>query len=188
MSLPYDRGVSEMVVAMGDAAQQMPGLAMPQTTAIATLRYVPRQRTGTLPLPKQLIPVEPLRPPDTTREYVLNHGNDTSASDTGFIINGKSFAMNRVDTQVSLNTVEDWRIINKASMAHPFHLHTNRFQVIERNGQPESLRAWKDTVAIGGYETVTLRVKFEDFTGRTVYHCHILDHEDQGMMGTVKII
>ncbi|MEO0878059.1 MAG: multicopper oxidase domain-containing protein, partial [Bacteroidota bacterium] len=106
---------------------------------------------------------------------------------TGFIINGKSFKMGWVNTQVSLNTVEDWRIINKASMDHPFHLHTNRFQVLARNGQPESLRAWKDTVAIGSYETVTLRVKFEDFTGRSVYHCHILDHEDQGMMGIVEI-
>ncbi|MGD1867191.1 MAG: multicopper oxidase family protein [Phormidesmis sp.] len=187
LSLPYDRGVSEMIATMGDAAKQIPGLAMPQTTAIATLRYVPRQRTVALPLPKQLIPVESMRLPDATREFVLNHGNDASTNDTGFIINGKSFKVGRVNTQVSLNTVEDWRIINKASMDHPFHLHTNRFQVLERNGQPESLRAWKDTVAIGGYETVTLRVKFEDFIGRTVYHCHILDHEDQGMMGIVEI-
>lgn len=95
--------------------------------------------------------------------------------------------MKRVDTKVKLNQVEDWRIINKASIDHPFHLHTNRFQVIERNGQPNPLLSWKDTVSIKGYETVTIRTRFDDFVGRTVYHCHILDHEDQGMMGIVEI-
>ncbi|MEO1391138.1 MAG: multicopper oxidase family protein [Cyanobacteria bacterium J06634_6] len=187
LSLPYDRGIGDMLSAMGDAMQQMPGLAPSKTTTLATLRYAARQRTVPVPLPKQLIPVASIATPVTTREFVLNHGNDASTKTAGFIINNQAFAMGRVDTQVSLNTVEDWHIINKASMDHPFHLHTNRFQVIERNGKPESLRAWKDTVAIGGYETVTLRVKFEDFTGRTVYHCHILDHEDQGMMGIVEI-
>ena len=95
--------------------------------------------------------------------------------------------MDQVNTQVRLNQTEDWRIINKASMDHPFHLHTNRFQVVERNGQPEPFLAWKDTVSIGSYETVTIRVRFKDYTGRSVYHCHILDHEDQGMMGIVEI-
>ena len=195
LSLPYDRGLSEMTEAMGKAAEQMPGIALPQEVAIATLRYVPsdlpteglRQRSEPIPLPKQLIPVEPLPEPDVRREFVLNHGIDRSAKSTGFIINDQSFVMDRVNTRVRLNQVEDWHIINKASIDHPFHLHTNRFQVIQRNGQTEPFRAWKDTVAVGGYETVTLRVKFEDFTGRTVYHCHILNHEDQGMMGIVEI-
>ncbi|MFK8185023.1 MAG: multicopper oxidase family protein [Phormidesmis sp.] len=191
LSLPYDRGIGDMLAGMGDAVQQMPGLTIPQTTTLATLRYAPRQQAQALSLPKQLIPVEPIpapaTSPATTREFVLDHGNDASSNGAGFIINNQAFAMDRVNTQVALNTVEDWHIINKASMDHPFHLHTNRFQVIERNGQPEEFLAWKDTVAIGGYETVTLRVKFADFTGRTVYHCHILDHEDQGMMGIVEI-
>lgn len=188
LSLPYDRGIGEMLTAMGDAVQQMPGLAIPQTTTIATLRYVPSKQTVAVPLPKQLVPVSPLPTPIKTREFILNHGSDTSTQSVGFIINNQAFAMNRVDTRVSLNTVEDWRIINKASMDHPFHLHTNRFQVVARNSQPENVLAWKDTVAIGGYETVTLRVKFEDFSGRSVYHCHILDHEDQGMMGILEIV
>ncbi|MGC1218663.1 MAG: multicopper oxidase family protein [Phormidesmis sp.] len=186
-SLPYDRGVSKMVESMGDAIEQMPGIVEHKKTAIATLRYMPSSRTEPLPLPKQLIPVEPLPAPHTTREFVLDHGIDRSAASTGFTINAQSFIMGRVNTQVKLNQVEDWRIINKASMDHPFHLHTNRFQVVERNGQPEPFRAWKDTVSVGGYETLTIRVKFEDFAGRTVYHCHILDHEDQGMMGIVEI-
>ena len=177
-----------MVQAMGDQAERMPGIAPPTETTLATLRYVEGNRTSPLSLPKALIPVNPLPEPSTTREFVLNHGIDSTAGSTGFIINGQSFVMDRVNTQVRLNEVEDWHIINKASIDHPFHLHTNRFQVIERDGKPEPLLTWKDTVSIGGYESVKIRVKFEDYTGRTVYHCHILDHEDQGMMGIIEII
>ena len=187
ISLPYDRGLAEMIEGMGSAIQQMPGVVAPERAAIATLRYVSGDRSSPLPLPKQLISVEPLPQPDVTREFVLNHGIDASAGSTGFIINGQSFVMDRVNTLVRLDQVEDWRIVNKASMDHPFHLHTNRFQVIERNGRPEPFLTWKDTVNVGGYESMTIRVKFEDFTGRSVYHCHILDHEDQGMMGIIEI-
>ena len=184
----YDRGLDEMVDAFGLSAEQLPGVVLSSEQAIATLRYQPSARAMPLALPQDLGSVAPLPPPATTREFVLDHGLDATAPTTGFTINGQSFAMNRVNTQVQLNQVEDWHIINKASMDHPFHLHTNRFQVIARNGQPESLRAWKDTVNIKAYETVTIRIRFDDFTGRTVYHCHILDHEDQGMMGILDIL
>lgn len=185
ISLPYDRGIGTMVESLGEAVKQMSGVVQPIQTTVATLRYQQSEYSEQLPLPKTLIPVESLPTPSTTREFVLNHGIDGGAS--GFIINDKSFDMNRVDTQVSLNQVEDWKIINQASIDHPFHLHTNRFQIIERNGKPEPFLTWKDTVSIKGYETVTIRVRFEDFVGRTVYHCHILDHEDQGMMGVIEI-
>jgi FtsP/CotA-like multicopper oxidase with cupredoxin domain len=104
------------------------------------------------------------------------------------LINGRAFGHHRIDHQVKLGTVEDWVITNNAGMDHPFHIHTNHFQVVSRNGQPEPLLAWKDVVNIPAYETVTIRIPFRDFAGKTVYHCHILDHEDQGMMGIVEII
>ncbi|MGB3496405.1 MAG: multicopper oxidase family protein [Elainellaceae cyanobacterium] len=187
MSLPYDRGLSKVMASLGNAVEQMPGVVQPTQTTLATLRYVEGDRAEPLPLPTQLIPVESLPQPQLTREFVLNHGFDAAAGSTGFTINDQSFVMDRVNTRVRLNDVEDWHIINNASIDHPFHLHTNRFQVIERNGQPESLNAWKDTVSLKGYESITIRVRFDDFTGRTVYHCHILDHEDQGMMGILEI-
>ncbi|RZM79114.1 multicopper oxidase family protein [Leptolyngbya iicbica] len=187
LSLPYDRGIANIVESLGDEVEQISGVVPPTQAVMATLRYQPSDRVSPLPMPQKLIPVAPLPAPQTTREFVLNHGIDSTAGSTGFIINGQSFVMDRVNTQVRLNQVEDWRIINQASMDHPFHLHTNRFQVIERNGQPETLLTWKDTVGLKGYETVTIRVRFEDFIGRTVYHCHILDHEDQGMMGILDI-
>lgn len=185
ISLPYDRGIGAMVESLGQTVKQMSGVVQPMQTTVATLRYQPSQYAEPLPLPQALIPIERLPAPSHTREFVLNHG--VGGGDSGFIINDKSFDMNRVDTRVKLNQVEDWRIVNRASIDHPFHLHTNRFQVIRRNGQPESLLSWQDTVSIKGYESVTIRVRFEDFVGRTVYHCHILDHEDQGMMGIIEI-
>ena len=187
-SLPYDRGTGEMMAAFGQSVLQMPGIVEPMETVIATLRYGESDRTEQLPLPQKLIPVEPLPSPQHTREFILNHGIDYEAGATGFTINDQSFTMKRINTTVSLGDTEDWTIINKASLAHPFHLHTNRFQVVSRNGKPESLLAWKDVVALDGYETVKIRVRFDDFTGKTVYHCHVLDHEDQGMMGILQVI
>ncbi|MEO1519256.1 MAG: multicopper oxidase family protein [Cyanobacteria bacterium J06633_2] len=184
---PYDRGVDDIISSFGDEVHQMTGVVKPTQTTVATLRYVEGDRPAPLPLPKQLIPVEPLPLPTITREFVLNHGLDSTAESTGFTINAQSFVMDRINTRVRLNDVEDWHIVNNATIDHPFHLHTNRFQIIERNGQPEPLSAWKDTVSLKGNETVTIRVRFDDFVGRTVYHCHILDHEDQGMMGILEI-
>ena len=72
-------------------------------------------------------------------------------------------------------------------MDHPFHLHTNAFQVRRRNGNPVSTPVWQDVVNVKAYESVDIFVPFNDFPGKTVYHCHILDHEDQGMMGIIDI-
>ena len=104
-----------------------------------------------------------------------------------FLINGEAYNHDRLDTQVQLDTVEDWEITNTGMMDHPFHVHNNAFQVISRNDRPESLLAWRDTVLVPRGETVCIRIPFRDFTGKTVYHCHVLDHEDLGMMGSLMI-
>ena len=72
-------------------------------------------------------------------------------------------------------------------MDHPFHLHTYPFQVISRNGRPEPFRAWKDTVNLRKNDVVRIAVPLTDFTGITVYHCHVLEHEDRGMMGVLEV-
>lgn len=77
--------------------------------------------------------------------------------------------------------------VDPSRMSHPFHLHDNPFQVMSRNGQPEPYWIWKNTVLVNGNETVRIRIPFRTSTGKTVYHCHILDHEDFGIMGTVNI-
>lgn len=88
-----------------------------------------------------------------------------------------------------LGTVEEWEIANVDTdmMDHPFHLHAAPFQVVSRNGKPEPYLAWKDTVLVKGGETVRLRMRFKDFPGKSVYHCHVLDHEELGMMGIIDV-
>ena len=104
-----------------------------------------------------------------------------------FLFNGQPYQPERIDTQVQLNTVEDWELINTGIMDHPFHVHSNAFQVLSRNGKPEPYRAWKDVVLVRQGEKVLIRMPLQDFVGKTVYHCHILDHEDLGMIGNLEI-
>ena len=154
---------------------------------VATLTY--DGESDEMSLPSQLIAVEPLPEPQTTRRFTLNHGMGGGMMGGGmvFMINGQSFDPSRIDTKVRLGTVEDWEITNTGSMAHPFHVHTNKFQIISQNGQLAPYPAWKDVVSVSPGETVRIRMPFRDFTGKTVYHCHVLDHEDRGMMGTLEI-
>ena len=78
-------------------------------------------------------------------------------------------------------------IRNASRELHPFHIHVNDFQVVSINGRPYPARGLQDTVPrpVGG--TVRIRLRFRDFTGAFVYHCHILAHEDAGMMGIVDV-
>jgi FtsP/CotA-like multicopper oxidase with cupredoxin domain len=72
-------------------------------------------------------------------------------------------------------------------MDHPFHLHVWPMNVVARDGQRvEGPPEWKDVLILPAGKRVTVRMRIKDFPGRTVYHCHILDHEDLGMMGLVE--
>lgn len=103
-----------------------------------------------------------------------------------FTIDGREFDAERVDTPVTVGTVEEWTVANDSPMDHPFHLHVWPVQVVARDGAPvQGPPRWLDVVNVPAGRTVTVRVRFDDFPGLTVYHCHILDHEDLGMMGTV---
>lgn len=103
-----------------------------------------------------------------------------------FTFDGKSFDPKRIDQYVKLGSVEEWAISNPSSMDHPFHLHAWPFQV-SNDGSGRALEGWHDTVNLPSGKIVKIRIPFEDIKGTTVYHCHILDHEDAGMMGIVKV-
>ncbi|WP_082803668.1 MULTISPECIES: multicopper oxidase family protein [unclassified Anabaena] len=181
LNLPYNRGAIGMGM-MG--SRGMMGGNRNTPTVLATVNYDSPVKPAALP--KKLAAIPALPTPQQVRRLELNHG---MAAGMGmvFLINGQPFEHQRIDTQVKLDTVEDWEIVNTGMMDHPFHLHVNHFQVISRNDQPEPYRAWKDTVLVPRGETVRIRIPFRDFPGKTVYHCHILDHEDLGMMGNLLI-
>jgi suppressor of ftsI len=105
-----------------------------------------------------------------------------------FEIDGKQFDENRVDQTVQLNATEEWVIHNDSDVWHPFHIHVNDYQVVAVNGQTSYARSYEDTTQVPPHGSITMRTRFLDFTGKFVYHCHILLHEDGGMMGIVDVV
>jgi FtsP/CotA-like multicopper oxidase with cupredoxin domain len=110
-----------------------------------------------------------------------------SMGNAEFVIDGKSFDEQRIDYEAALGTTEDWVITNGSMMTHPFHLHVWPFQVISMSDGSAPPEGWHDTINVPTGESVTIRIPFSDYDGKTVYHCHILDHEDLGMMGVINV-
>ena len=162
-------------------------------------RYAPQTRPADWNQPRDLLalqystepPVAPVAIPTTLRPIPVL--DTTKATATRVItlsqglINGKMMDMSRVDVTAPLSATEIWDIENVVGMDHPFHLHGFQFQVLDRNGVPEKTRRWKDTVNVPKHETVRFVVLYNDFPGLWMFHCHILDHEDHGMMGVLEI-
>jgi FtsP/CotA-like multicopper oxidase with cupredoxin domain len=126
---------------------------------------------------------------DGTRDFTFAMGGMMGGGMGGmaFTINGRSFDPERIDIEAALGTVEDWTVTNTTPMAHPFHLHVWPFQIMETSDRRTPITGWKDVVDVPAGGWVRLRVAFRDFAGRTLYHCHILDHEDLGMMGIINV-
>ena len=106
-------------------------------------------------------------------------------------INGLSFDMNRIDWEVPQNALEEWKIVNNTADFHPMHSHGVQWQVLSRNGNTNLApndKGWKDTVMVNSLETVRVLVKFTDYQGIYLFHCHNLEHEDDGMMLNFKVI
>ncbi|MEU4148830.1 multicopper oxidase family protein [Streptomyces sp. NPDC026659] len=106
---------------------------------------------------------------------------------TLFYINGKQFDHNRVDFRSRLGTVEEWTIKNDSDEVHSFHVHTNDFQVMSVDGKPRTNYGLQDTVDVPPRGRMVVRIRFRDYPGKTVLHCHILNHEDAGMMAVLQI-
>lgn len=133
-----------------------------------------------------VLPAVPALKATKVRTLAIEQGGSGMMSGMRFTFNGETFDPNKVNQKVALNTVEEWVITNTSHMVHPFHIHAWAFQIVDRgDGKPDP--GWKDTVAIPVGSKVRIRINFADFGGKTVYHCHILDHEDIGMMGIVEV-
>jgi FtsP/CotA-like multicopper oxidase with cupredoxin domain len=142
------------------------------------------------PLPTTLLPVEDLSAVevDQHRRITFQFGPPINPPQTIFWIDHQVFDGNRDDQTVQLGTTEEWVIRNATANWHPFHIHINDYQVVAINGSPVPLRYHEDTTAVPPFGEITMRTRFRDFPGRWVYHCHILLHEDHGMMGTVRAL
>ncbi|MGW0324596.1 multicopper oxidase family protein [Nocardia sp. NPDC003183] len=136
-------------------------------------------------LPATLIPMPALAAATTppTRSFDLQW----------FMINDRRMDMNRIDMTIPVDTTEVWTVRNKDNWPHNFHVHDVQFQIVAVDGTPPppALSGWKDTVYTTPGATYTLAMHFADHTDPTypyMYHCHLLHHEDQGMMGQFLVL
>jgi len=149
------------------------------THALLTLRYSDAAPVPAVAIPTVLraIPALDTTAATATREIVISQG----------LINNQMMDMHRVDVHANLGATEIWRLENVVGMDHPFHLHGFQFQVLDRNGVPEPFRAWKDVVNVPKHENVRFIVRYTDYPGKWMFHCHILAHEDHGMMAILEV-
>ena len=149
-------------------------------------------------IPASLVTVSPWNPDDvdetrTIQFSPVNMGPD-GALNGPFQFNGQPFNINVVNYEIPLNNVEIWELQNQSQIAHPFHIHDVQFTILEIDGQapPLHMQGWKDVVLVPPQNgTAKFITKFEDFSDTSVpymYHCHILTHEETGMMGQFIVI
>ncbi|MBL0315725.1 MAG: multicopper oxidase domain-containing protein [Flavobacteriales bacterium] len=110
-----------------------------------------------------------------------------------FGINNVQFDMDVINEIVQLGDVEAWTITNQTQVAHPFHIHDVEFQILDVNGSSPAAyqQGWKDVVLVMPQQSVTFITRFEDFADPVtpyMYHCHLLHHEDEGMMGSFLVV
>ncbi len=203
---PYAPGTEILLV--NDAPAPFPG--NPGVGVIPdVIKFIVTAQAGhTAPLPATLRPMEVLDELDATqfREFHLEKQNLTaSCSDFEWLIRsigpggtilGQHW--NDISELPELEETEVWKFVNKSGMTHPMHMHLVMFQVLDRQPfeiiggnitpigspvpPPPHEAGWKDTVQVGPNEIVRVIARFENYTGKFAYHCHILEHEDHEMM------
>ncbi|MBV8262161.1 MAG: multicopper oxidase family protein, partial [Paraburkholderia sp.] len=175
------------------------------TIALANVRFAPGSATQSA-LPARLREIASLgasgsqTPP--TKNVVFTEAMDMHAMHAPgasmqpmprgmqFMVNGAVFDPERVTLASRRGEVEHWMIANATDMDHPFHLHGTQFQVLAREQggvrKEEELLAWRDTVNVRPGETVHIATVQHE-AGKRMFHCHILEHEDLGMMGALRV-
>jgi FtsP/CotA-like multicopper oxidase with cupredoxin domain len=184
-ALAYDRGSPAMGGGMGGGRS-----SSSVDVTIATVSVIGDAAAATLPTALATATTARNDAVASTRVVTLAMGGGGGGGGgmggggmMGFTIDGKTFDGARTDITATLGTTEHWTIRNTSPMDHPFHIHVWPFEIVDG----PATAGWKDTVNVPAKSSVDIRIRFADFAGRTVYHCHILDHEDLGMMGIIEV-
>ena len=122
---------------------------------------------------------------DTRRTVVFTQDSGTER----FFIDGQLFDHARVDFRVPLGSIQEWTLVNKTGDFHEFHIHQVHFQIVAINGAPVPFDGLVDTVRIPEQGSLTIRLAFTrpEIVGKFFYHCHVLRHEDKGMMASIEV-
>jgi FtsP/CotA-like multicopper oxidase with cupredoxin domain len=193
MSYPAEGGSTAMMTMHGVSVDT-------ETFPIIQLR-AGRLESAAAKIPDRLIRVPKWNPAQAarTRTFTLNMSTMSMgpmvgpAMEGSMGINGRSMDMDRIDERVPLGNVEIWEINNMTMLAHPFHVHGIQFRVLDRDGAPPQPyeQGLKDTVLVDPGSKVRIIAEFADFADPDhpyMYHCHILEHEDAGMMGQFVVV
>ncbi|MEY2913371.1 MAG: hypothetical protein RLZZ184_2680 [Cyanobacteriota bacterium] len=119
------------------------------------------------------------------QHQVVSFNIDTIKEPTEYQVNGQPFDPKQV-RHLQLNQAEEWKLESLLAN-HPFHIHVNPFQYDRIGPDGNQERIWRDTLLVTTKNPLRIRSRYTKFTGEFVLHCHILDHEDNGMMQSVKI-
>jgi bilirubin oxidase len=164
----------------------MGAYAAEELLTVATTADVP---APVLAVPAALRPIADPGPPVAAKRLVLTQSGMGMMAGA-FLIDGRPFDMGRVDLVSRAGEVETWEIVNATMMDHPMHIHGTQFQLVERESGgravPAPWRAWLDTVDVPSGTTARIRVR-QDLPGKRMVHCHILEHEDAGMMAVLEV-
>lgn len=169
-------------------------LAAPEPyTVLASVTVTPSDQPP-MPLPGEaaLAPLAPFkhvedREIDGCQYATFNFGNTGGATPrTSFLINGGEYDPAEPPRSMPVGSAEEW-VLNSQLANHPFHIHVNAFELQEDYGGFKK-GTWKDTLLVNQDAPARVRTRYEDFTGTFVMHCHILNHEDQGMMETIEVL
>jgi FtsP/CotA-like multicopper oxidase with cupredoxin domain len=156
-----------------------------KTQKIATVK-IDNTKTSNLNLPNQLRKIEPLaqRDAEVTRRVKFSVGASWKHG-IDFLVNGTT---HNSDKPVYVGELQVWEIYNTSLMDHPFHLHGFFFQVIEENGKSPAYMAWKDSYNLKPKSKIKIAWMPDNRPGEWMYHCHILEHHEAGMMGHFEVI
>jgi suppressor of ftsI len=171
---------------------------LPVEQTLATARVRPSSRTvPDAPLPKQLVPRKDFSDDRVDEKRTFRFQYTPPDVPFATLINGKQFEPTDMPMAAPVQgTLEEWTLINQTTDDHPFHIHVNEFQVMSVNGKRYRANSRQDIVDIPAQTLVdgelvdgkvVIRQKYTQFTGWFVFHCHILQHEDGGMMATIQV-
>jgi suppressor of ftsI len=171
---------------IGEQFSDSPGLIL--ANVVVAGAAMDMQLPSSLPAPTREFPlIEPSEVAATHRVEFSKEPSDQLVTGNMFLINGKLYDPDRIDHTVQRGTAEEWTLTAGTDEGHPFHVHVQSFQVVEINGQAVDKPMFRDVVWVPKGGTVKVRMRFKDWVGKSVYHCHILFHEDTGMMQNFMI-
>ena len=163
------------------------GAGLTEAVDLLRLRYSSDPALPALDPPAAGARIEPLATDGVTpRTVTFDEHIDRDAERVVFTINDRSYP-DVPDIVTRVGATEVWDLVNASEMEHPFHLHGFFFQVVSRNGLPEGQRSWEDTIQLRGEERVRIAFRPDARPGHWMYHCHILEHVEHGMMATLRV-